>query len=147
MRCCPKVDFLTLHTRNTDTHNPTPPHFQTKPSGGTFHLIDYSAFPHTLRLPISGFLDELTSKGALHAALGSSRRRAFHAAVRRLAERHFGPAAAGPLVASSSGQQEGPAHLDEQQAAGCHPQRQGSSQVRHAQVRAVQESCPLASSA
>lgn len=36
-------------------------------------------------------MDSLTSQSALHAALGSSRRRAFHAELQRLVDAHFAP--------------------------------------------------------
>ena len=106
------------------------------PAGGMFRLIDYSAFPHMLHLPLGAFLDELTSKGALHAVLGSSQRRGFYAAVRQLAEQHFGATAAGAAAAAVSCpiEQEGPGYLGEQQAAGRHPQQQSSRQRQGAQV-------------
>lgn len=118
--------------------SPPFPTCPTPPTGGMFRLIDYSAFPHTLHLPLGAFLDELTSKGALHTALGSSRRRGFYAAVRQLAEQHFGATAAGAAAGAVSHpikQQQGPGYLGEQQAAGRHPQQQGRRQRQGAQVR------------
>lgn len=57
-----------------------------------FRVVDFAAFPHTLRLSLGALADTLDARGALHTALGSSRRRGFHASLRRLAERHFGEA-------------------------------------------------------
>ncbi|KAI7841617.1 hypothetical protein COHA_004787 [Chlorella ohadii] len=59
--------------------------------GGLFRLLDFAAFPHTLALPARRLMDSLTSQSALHAALGSSRRRAFHAELQRLVDAHFVP--------------------------------------------------------
>lgn len=68
------------------------------PAGGLFHLVDFAAFPHTLALPARRLMDSLTSQSALHAALGSSRRRAFHAELQRLVDAHFVPQEAQQLA-------------------------------------------------
>ena len=47
-------------------------------------------------------MDALSTKGTLHTALGSSRRRAFHSQLQELVERHFGPP---PEDAAAGGQQ------------------------------------------
>lgn len=60
-------------------------------AGGLFRLIDYSCQPHTLTIRPAALLDLLASKAALHAALGSTRRRSFHDHLQRLIERHYGP--------------------------------------------------------
>ncbi len=60
-------------------------------AGGLFRLLDFAALPHTLALPARRLMDSLTSQSALHAALGSSRRRAFHAELQRLVDAHFVP--------------------------------------------------------
>lgn len=77
--------------------------------GRLFRLVDYSAFPHALRLPnFNALADLLDARGSLRAALGSSRRRSFHAALRRLVGTHFGPGAPieVPLVTKVRGQPE-----------------------------------------
>ena len=60
-------------------------------AGGFFRLIDFAAYPHTLALRSSALMDALSASGALHAALGSSRRRAFHAGLQQLLDRHCAP--------------------------------------------------------
>ena len=52
-------------------------------------------------MPSGALMDALSTKGTLHTALGSSRRRAFHAQLQGLVERHFGP----PPEAAAGGQQ------------------------------------------
>ena len=44
-------------------------------------------------MPSDALADALFAKGTLHTALGSSRRRAFHAQLHEIVERHFGPSA------------------------------------------------------
>lgn len=86
---------------------PAPPHLPSPPAGGLFRLIDYAAFPHSVRLPASALLDGLDQRAALHAALGSSRRRAFHARLLCLLHRHFGAEAPPPAGAGGAGAQVG----------------------------------------
>lgn len=57
--------------------------------GGLFKLIDWSILPHSVSMRPAALLDTLTSNASLHSALGSSRRRAFHARLERLTARHF----------------------------------------------------------
>lgn len=116
---------------------PSTIHPLTAHTGDMFRLIHYAAIPHLLRLPLGAFLDEIASKGAVHAALGSSRRRAFHADLRLLAERHFGAAVAGAGAATPSGQLEGAVHLGEQLAAAQHPQLHGIERQQSPKVRAI----------
>lgn len=54
-------------------------------------MVDFSAFHHSITIPSYGaLLDSLNARGALHAALGSSGRRAFHGGLRRLVDEHSG---------------------------------------------------------
>lgn len=71
---------------------------QPRHAGGLFRLLDFATFPHTLALPARRLMDSLTSQSALHAALGSSRRRAFHAELQRLVDAHFAPQQAQQLA-------------------------------------------------
>lgn len=69
-------------------HSPTSPLPQL---GGHFRMIDFSLFHHSIAIPsYSALLDSLNARGALHATLGSSGRRAFHAGLRRLVDQHSG---------------------------------------------------------
>lgn len=76
-------------------------------AGGLFSMVDYVAAPSSLHLPgLHALTDLLDGRGALRAALGSSRRRAFHSQLRRLVERHCGSASAPlelPLVTKVGG--------------------------------------------